>query len=326
VIIRAVVYTGIFGALAGALTLLQPETERWYGLWAFAVLVVIAVDLGYAAWGLNPTVPASFYDRRQPSRNTRAYWPKDAADKVQFDTYLPFDDYTVAVQKQDAFRASGLPNLNLLDREPLLNNFDPLLVGGFSNYIKLIEDYPDQRDKLLQAAGVTAIYNDSGKLQPLSAPAPRAWFVSEMCRQVNLPGSSILDPAWQPQQRAYLYPVGTGGDCPLKTYAAPGKILDLEDSSDTLVVKVDAPADGLLVVADTAYPGWTATIDGKPADIQLANVNFRAVQVPAGAQTVEFRYQPVHWLIGGFISLASILGLLVLFRSKNPDAGSAPPA
>jgi hypothetical protein len=324
VIIRAVVYTGIFGALAGALTLLQPETERWYGLWAFTVLAVIAADLGYAAWGLNPTVPASFYNQRQPSRDTRAYWPKDATDKVQFDTYLPFDDYTVAVQKQDAFRASGLPNLNLLDREPLLNNFDPLLVGGFSNYIKLMEDYPDQRDRLLQAAGVAAIYDENGEFQPLIAPAPRAWFVSEVCRQITLPGSGPLDPGWQPQKRTYLYPVGTGGDCPLRTYDNPGNVLDIQENGDVLTVKVDAPADGLLVVADTAYPGWTASVDGKPVDIQLANVNFRAVDVPAGAQTVEFRYQPVHWLLGCFISLASVLGLLVLFRSKNPNVETAP--
>ncbi|MBZ0301564.1 MAG: YfhO family protein, partial [Anaerolineae bacterium] len=136
---RAVVLTGLLGAGAGILTLLQPDPQhRRYPSWALGVLVFVAVDLGWAGQGLNPTVPAAFYDRSAApeSGEGRAYWPEEAERAVEFDTYLPFDDYRVAVENWPAFRQSQLPNLNLLDRWPLLNNFDPLRVGPFARYIR----------------------------------------------------------------------------------------------------------------------------------------------------------------------------------------------
>ena len=77
--------------------------------------------------------------------------------------------------------------------------------------------------------------------------------------------------------------------------------------------------DSMLVVADTHYPGWQATIDGKPTEIFRANIAFRAVFVPAGSKTIRFDYQPWWLLPGALVSVVSILITLLLFRSKNPD-------
>jgi hypothetical protein len=64
----------------------------------------------------------------------------------------------------------------------------------------------------------------------------------------------------------------------------------------------------LLVFTDLYYPGWTAEIDGRPAEIVRANFAFRAVSVPAGTHTVRFRYRPasVAWGAAG-----TACGLLV---------------
>src|SRR6185503_6742171 len=142
-------------------TLTHPETDthRWYGLWQIAVWLVIAFDLGYAAQGLNPTTSANLYDRKTTNADYfRAYWSEDAIKAVQYDKFLPFDDYGVVSRQLDAFRSSGLANLNLIDHTSLLNNFEPLLVGSFAQYIDLIEKNPTQRDVLLQAAAVGATY------------------------------------------------------------------------------------------------------------------------------------------------------------------------
>ena len=40
------------------------------------------------------------------------------------------------------------------------------------------------------------------------------------------------------------------------------------------------PTEGYLVVSDTWYPGWQATVDGEAATIERANVHFRAVYLP----------------------------------------------
>ena len=83
--------TGLLGAGAGILTLLQPERDHpRSALWSFAVLVFVAVDLGWAALGLNPTIKPAFFERQSnaaPTEN-RAYWPEDAERAVVFETYL----------------------------------------------------------------------------------------------------------------------------------------------------------------------------------------------------------------------------------------------
>ena len=61
-----------------------------------------------------------------------------------------------------------------------------------------------------------------------------------------------------------------------------------EDQRLELRTNTDNPA--ILVVADSYYPAWSAWIDGKPTKILPANVNQRAVVVPAGAHTIEMRY------------------------------------
>lgn len=324
VLIAAVVYTGIMGALAGALTLLQPDTKTWrHLLWSLMVLVVIAFDLSWSARGLNPTVPAAFFDRSATGdeHTGRAYWPKDAADAVMFERFLPFKDYRVATENWQAFRASGLPNLNLIDRRSLLNDFDPLLPGHHAAYVDLIEASA-QPAALLQAAGVDGVYSASGELVTLTRPAVGAWFPAVLCWHADDAGvyDALASPDWDPLAQAHL--VGNG-ECaqPAAEVSAPGSVkrVRLADSGMSLEVEVETETGGLLVVADTDYPGWVAAVDDVPVRILRVNGTFRAVEVPAGARQVRFIYQPGWLLPGVMISVAALLLIVLLFRLKNPN-------
>ena len=84
----------------------------------------------------------------------------------------------------------------------------------------------------------------------------------------------------------------------------------LVDEPERVVLRVQAPARGFLHLADQYFPGWRATVDGNPTPILPANYLFRAVEVPAGESTVEFRYAPASVRIGAAISAASILGVI----------------
>jgi hypothetical protein len=61
-----------------------------------------------------------------------------------------------------------------------------------------------------------------------------------------------------------------------------------------VVVEVDAPSDGILVLNDVWHPWWRATIDGVETEILPANVIFRAVAVPPGKHIVRFMFEPLR--------------------------------
>ena len=72
-------------------------------------------------------------------------------------------------------------------------------------------------------------------------------------------------------------------------------------------------SDGLAVFSEIYYPkGWKATIDGKEAKILRADYTLRALSVPAGKHTIEFRFEPQVVRTGGAIALASSVGMLLL--------------
>ena len=64
-----------------------------------------------------------------------------------------------------------------------------------------------------------------------------------------------------------------------------------------VLVEVDTPRAGFLVLNDVWHPWWFGTVDGKPADVLRANVLFRAIEVPAGKHLVRFEFRPVEGAI-----------------------------
>jgi hypothetical protein len=91
-------------------------------------------------------------------------------------------------------------------------------------------------------------------------------------------------------------------------------------SAEHSVIDVAAARDGYLVLTDAYYPGWTATVDGQPAEIERADIMFRAVKIPAGQHRVEFRYQPQSFSIGLLISIGTaviLVGVWLVMRRRN---------
>jgi uncharacterized membrane protein YfhO len=99
-------------------------------------------------------------------------------------------------------------------------------------------------------------------------------------------------------------------------------------STDTHVeLSFDAARAGWLVLADSFYPGWSASLDGHAVSIHAANVAFRAVRVPSGSHRVVFSYAPTDetvaaWLSGvAFLATAGLLLALGRKRRFDPDSG-----
>jgi len=81
--------------------------------------------------------------------------------------------------------------------------------------------------------------------------------------------------------------------------------------------RVRAASDGKLALHEQFFPGWTATIDGKPAAVEPWAGAFQAVAVPAGEHTVEFRYRSRLLGLGAGISLLALIGLIFWMRASS---------
>jgi uncharacterized membrane protein YfhO len=96
-------------------------------------------------------------------------------------------------------------------------------------------------------------------------------------------------------------------------------------------VQIEASLDqsGILVLNDTSYPGWTATVDGQPAEWIDANYLFRGVLLSPGKHAVRFRYQPKSFRWGAEISGLTMAVLLAIgftmsVRRRGAKSKAAP--
>jgi hypothetical protein len=75
-------------------------------------------------------------------------------------------------------------------------------------------------------------------------------------------------------------------------------------------LRLTATGPGYLLLTDAHYPGWVATVDGTPTPIARANLIFRAIALPEGTHTVEFRFAPLSVSVGLWISGLAWLGVV----------------
>ena len=85
---------------------------------------------------------------------------------------------------------------------------------------------------------------------------------------------------------------------------------------------------GILVLADSYYPGWKAYVDGNESTLLRANHFYRAVEVSKGDHRVEFIYDPLSFRVGILVSSTTlvILGFVsvILFLRRCPSFVRSP--
>lgn len=104
----------------------------------------------------------------------------------------------------------------------------------------------------------------------------------------------------------------------------------LTDEWQLLAAQVYTPVSGEFVVADTFYPGWTATVDGVAAKLHCVDGCFRGIQLPAGRHLVQMHFQSESFILGsrltavGAVALAGLIWLAAReFRKSNDLSGQA---
>ena len=141
-----------------------------------------------------------------------------------------------------------------------------------------------------------------------------AWFVANV-KLVNSPDEELQSVETINTQTTAVIDASkfkVGG-----SYGSNGTIKLLAYEPNHLKYEANNAEKGLAIFSEIYYPkGWTATIDGKEADILRADYVLRAMQIPAGKHTIEFKFAPKSYEIGNTIMLvSSVILYLVLIAS-----------
>ena len=253
------------------------------------------------------------------------------------------------------------PNSNLLYGLPSLNAYSGIsphwvvdMIGDHNRYGLLLELRAQRAEQAyyqwLQTLSVQwlifpkpqdspfLIYkgqtSPESHLYQLTDSLPRARFAKQLLRLETIESikKKMLEGSLDPRTTALLHSeqdFKTAQET-LVSWANKQTLSSLTNTSTTItvdratqvVIDVASRQGGLLVLADTYYPGWKATINGVETPIVRVNMMHRGVLVPPGKQTITFRYQSwvVRWGISlSVIGLLSLLSLICYFYHKTKE-------
>jgi hypothetical protein len=141
-----------------------------------------------------------------------------------------------------------------------------------------------------------------------------AWFVNnydlvsnadeeiDKIGKVNLKTTAIIDEKFSEYVKGKTFKNDDKDEIVLQSYL-PNK----------LVYGSNTKNDRLVVFSEIYYPaGWNAYIDGKESPYFRADYVLRAMVVPAGKHTIEFKFEPKIWTVGNAVSLITSLTLILL--------------
>jgi hypothetical protein len=253
--------------------------------------------------------------------------------------YLNNDNYVRKSVDAVPFTASPANELIMKDKDPNFRVFnqtvDPFNDGSTSYFHKSIGGYHGAKLRRYQEVidtylvkGNMNVYNmlntkyiiarEQGSNQPqmqINMQAMgHAWFVNNAHKVENadeelkaletfIPSeTAVYDKRFEDQVKGHILTKDSTATIVLTNY-----------KPNHLTYKTVTSREQLAVFSEIYYEkGWKALIDGKPAPYFRANYILRAMIVPAGTHTIEFKFEPTVYFTGEKISYASSILLVLL--------------
>jgi hypothetical protein len=182
-----------------------------------------------------------------------------------------------------------------------------------------IPDLPFVGNASLVKGPVRNAAGDTVYLYRLNAEHPYSWVTPVA---VKAPDDQVLATVLNPRfdiTRAALFDTSASVavSSNVQTLPAPLGIATSVRHYEPGKVQIDlgspAPQRSSLVVSENYYPGWKATVDGKPARIGRADYTFIGVELPEGGRSVELNFTSDSYTRGKAITwMAIALGFLML--------------
>ena len=289
--------------------------------------LVVFLDLFLAHHWLNRAMPRDFFKpdhfvqefltrekgRIEPPR-IFSFWPED--QRIIYSRMIPFEVFEQKYQSSPNTLTSFYFGYNSLQG---LGTFYPKDVAKFS---KLVTELTYYR-QILARAGVEYIYNRYQDFEKLTDVLPRAKVfhqVQEMHDQ-----DQVIKLWSQPDfaaEELLLIEGDPASSDPIPGSGGPETARIIEYQNEKVVVEAEIKKAGWLLLLDSYYPGWEATLDGKFTKIYRADGFFRAVRIPAGRHRIVFNYSPAFFKKCVWISGLGFLIWLGLIVSTSIRKGS----
>jgi hypothetical protein len=141
-----------------------------------------------------------------------------------------------------------------------------------------------------------------------------AWFVQKVITVPNADDEIAAITTFKPASEAIVDQRFSGNLAGLKIVPdSTAKISLTEYRANYLKYTSNASSEQLAVFSEIYYDkGWRAFVDGKEVPHFRADYILRAMRVPAGSHTIEFKFHPNSYFMGEKISFASSLILILL--------------
>ena len=296
-----------FIVLSAAAILAYLKSEKMRSSILVAILAVLTlVDL----WAVDKHFVND--DHFIPKRQS-LWTPTDADKQIMADTD---PDYRVLNLTSNTFNESR-------------TSYYHKSIGGYSpaklrRYQDIIDYYLSGRINMnvLNMLNTRYVITQNGaQLNPTAFG--NAWFVKEI-RWVNTPNEEIeaigdadlkevafIDTCWRSKVQSEVV-MTQPAFIELANYANPGNLFYESESSE----------NGIAVFSEVYYKTWRAFIDDEEVPVLRANYILRAVEIPAGKHTIEFRCKDELLQKSQVVSVAAsalialIILLLLIFRRK----------
>jgi hypothetical protein len=305
---------------------------RWQCILAPVLLLVLWIDLRTHAPGLSPTVERSVFGsgvtrdhlKLHPSPahgQSRAFVSPEALAKLRH--------VSVETPEQEILgrRLAMFGNLNLLDGLPKVNGFYALYPKENEEFLSLLYPTPAGNvSGLLQFLGVSHVttagtltdWSAQKSFQPLATAGQKPVFADEAETL-----GALANPQFDPREQVFL-PAAANASIPITNRTDAGIVSQLFESQRAEIV-VEAREPSLVVIAQTFYPAWCASIDGTATTLWRANHAFQALVVPAGRHLVTLKYEDRAFRRGAVISSLALLACGMGWAcSRRRNVNSAP--
>jgi hypothetical protein len=330
--ITSVASASIFGLGTSLLILFQPErtAQKDHHRWQLLVIGFISIDLILAGWGLNPAVDKNFYNNRiaqvDDSRiimsASNEYW-------LKFDQLFKFDTFKQEIELNSIYEYR-LPNSAMLNREYLVNNFDPIVPARYQAWMDKFNEleWIDQDKKVYhQALGLMTVGVISDPQNSLLFNVPLEMdqggrLKYYQCVEYKLDENEILKQIMSEQidTKNILLLNGVPENSSLKcAHYSKVEIDNIIEKPGSLSFTIKTGEAGWVYWSQTWFPGWKVKVDDNEWTPSLqANYLFQAVEVSKGDHKVEFAYRPLTFKIGAIISIFTIfLSIYLVLRESK---------